>query len=221
MADFERTTAKICNIIDLINGEYIKTEGWNPNYVITNYDKISRANIMGVIVSKENDNTCILDDGTGKIIIRDFNKTINYEIGDLVIVIGKPKKFNEEIFLNAEIVKEIKNKKWIKYRKKELNLRDTLNIEKIEKTEFVDDKKNKIINEIEKEEIEKEINEKPKIISKAETIIYLIEKLDSEEGADMQEVVKQSGFKDCEKIIKNLIEEGEIFQIKPGRLKIL
>ena len=55
----------------------------------------------------------------------------------------------------------------------------------------------------------------------SEKIFMLIKKFDSGSGADMQQVVDQCDLKDGEKTISNLLEAGEIFEIKPGRLKVL
>lgn len=215
MVDYTRNTAKICNVKDLLNGEFIKKEGWDPSYVISNYGKLMRINILGVLVSKNN-NDFVLDDGTGKIIIRDFAKPIEQEIGDLVLVIGKPRLFNEELFVNAEIIKNIKNKKWIDFRKKLLTSRKKQEIEK----------ESNYIEEVEEEKVtEQEFNKKKqeatKEMSNAEKIISLIDKLDLGEGADLQKIISELNIPNIEKLIQNLTEEGEIFQIKPGRLKVM
>ncbi len=216
MANFQRNTASICNIKDLVNGEFIKKEGWDPSYVLTNYGKMFRVNIIGVVVSK-NTNDCLLDDGTNKIILRSFTKNINTEIGDLVRIVGKPRSFNNELFINCELIKKIENKKWVDFRKKELLLRTKQNIVE-KKEEYIHEKKEKVIKEEEYIQEKKEVEKK---LSNAEIIIKLIEQLDSTDGASMEEVISKSNVIDAEKLIKNLMEEGEIFQIKPGKLKVM
>ena len=53
-------------------------------------------------------------------------------------------------------------------------------------------------------------------------IIYnLIKSLDKGDGADIEDVIKESKINNCEDIINNLLREGEIFEIKKGKLKIL
>lgn len=223
---YERSTAKLCKISELITGKYIKNEGWTPNFVITDYGKIKRANIMGIIVN--NDNTsCIIDDGTGKIMVRDFNNTIKTEIGELVVIIGKPRQFGQEMFLNNEIIKRIKNMKWVEFRKKELLSRkkekinipsDYLDVETDVKEEILIKEEN--IFEVPTLEPLVKSNVKTKG-GKAERIIELIEKFDSGDGAHIENVIKESGLDDTETIIKSLTEEGEVFQVKPGRLKVM
>jgi RPA family protein len=231
MADFKRSTAAICNIKDLISGKFIKKEGWDPSYVITEYDKVMRTNILGVIVSKNNAN-CTLDDGTAKIVVRNFISPINAEIGDLVTVIGKPRLFNEELFINAEIIKQLKEKKWVEYRKKVLSYRQKKDFS--QDGDYIDTTNNKInvsknksaVNQektteevIKKDEkIKKEVTE---TIGKAEVIIRLIGELDKGNGANINEIISKSGFDDANKLLQSLMEEGEIFQIKPGQLKVM
>ncbi len=224
---YQRSIAKLCKINELLTGKYIKTEGWDPSYIITDYGKIKRANLMGIMVSKEN-GSCIVDDGTGKIIVRDFNKSINADVGELIIVIGKPRQFGQEVFLNNEIIKKIENKKWVEFRKKQLLSRVK---EKIEiPSDYLDDTKNSKSEIVIKEE---EIFETPKTPSKqislnenkntgkAEKLIELIETLDKGPGANIEDVISTSEIEDAETIIKSLTEEGEIFQVKPGKLKVM
>ena len=215
MADFQRSTATVCTIKDLIKNKFIKKQGWDPSYVLSNYGKIFRINIIGVVVSK-NTNDCLLDDGTGKIILRSFTTSFDSEIGDFVRVIGKPREFNNEIFINCEIIKKIKNKKWIDFRKKELTLRIEQKTEV--KEEYIQEVKEKPMNE--KQFIEKKTLVE-KELTNAEKIINIIEELDSKDGASMDKVISRSNIVDAEKLIKNLMEEGEIFQIKPGKLKVM
>jgi RPA family protein len=214
MAEFERSTAKICTIQELNTGKFIKNEGWEPSYIVTEFGKIMRANIIGVIVSKEN-NTCILDDGSGKVILRSFSGNINTEIGDLVNVIGKPRQFNDDLFLNIEIIKKIKNKKWVDFRKKELSLRQKKEVEIEEDYISLKEDKPETKNQ------EKLIKQETENLGKAEIIIKIIDKLDNGPGADIEEVKKECNFDDVDKIIKSLMEEGDVFQIKPGRLKVM
>ncbi len=216
MANFQRSTAKICNVKDLISNKFIKKEGWDPSYVLSEYGKLMRINIIGVIVSKNN-NDCTFDDGTGKIIVRNFIDNINAKIGDVVTVIGKPRIFNNEVFVNAEIIKPLKNKKWVEYRKKLLTLRETQEIAK-EEENYIDDSKIQEVKEDKQEVIQEHVNEN---ISKAELIIKLIDKLDNGSGASMSEIITKANFEGAEKLIKSLMEEGEIFQIKPGMLKVM
>ena len=54
-----------------------------------------------------------------------------------------------------------------------------------------------------------------------ERIYSLIRQLDDGKGADVEEVLQTSQIKEGEEIIKQLILEGEVFELFPGRLKVL
>jgi len=52
-------------------------------------------------------------------------------------------------------------------------------------------------------------------------LIELIKKLDAGSGADITEVIDQSKISGAEKYITTLLNEGEIFEIRSGKLKVL
>ena len=122
----KRQIAYKVKISDLITGHYVKEEGWEPNYVVTKKGNISRANIIGVIVLTSSEGSApsiTIDDGSGQIIVRNFeNPKIfeNLNLGDPVLIIGRPRDFNG-IYIIPEIIKKIENKKWLDVRKKELD----------------------------------------------------------------------------------------------------
>ena len=107
-SNYKRLVAKKVWVNDIITGEYIKKSGWEPSYFITQYGNISRINIIGFIVSTEQ-NSFILDDGTGNISIRFFDSAPNIELstGDLAIVIGRPRRWNNDTYIVPEIVKKV------------------------------------------------------------------------------------------------------------------
>ena len=191
--------------IDKINkGKYVQEEGWNPNYIETVAgEKISRVNLVGVVVgvdSGEGFNSIIIDDGSGSISVRDFeSKLSNINVGDSILIIGRPREYGSERYVASEIVKKVDNK-WLRVRNLEL------------KNSVVTEKKAPIEETIVKEE--SVLDEMP--IS--EKIIDYIRKNDQGEGIDFEEVV--SKFND-ESSIKSLLNEGELFELKPGRLKVL
>jgi RPA family protein len=201
--NINRQTAYIVTIKDIINSTYIKTEGeWTPNFVKLGNLEISRVNIMGVVISvseEENRSSFVLDDGTGSIQIRIFEQTnLTLEIGDMVMIIGKPREYNNEKFIVPEIIKNINNEQWLELRKKQiLVLKKTLNFETTNKQES-------------KEEV---------IESDSDGIFSLIKKLDKGDGVYIDEIIKENS--NAEKIIQNLLNEGEIFEIKPGKIKLL
>ncbi len=195
----KRQPAIKLKVNDLINGKYKKEEGWKPNYVTTSFGKVSRVNIIAVLISKDPEqNSFLIDDGSASINVKSFEeKNFDVNIGDVVLVIGKPREWNSQKYILPEIVKKIGDKRWVEIRKKELGNRNEAIVE-------------------DKVEIEEEIFESP-----YQKVLDIIKGLDSGEGADYQEVLAKARLLDGEKIITSLLEQGEVFEIRSGRLKIL
>lgn len=221
-------------IKDILEGDYIKEEGWQPNYIITKDGReISRINIIGIVISKDTQ-SAIIDDGSGTITIRSFdeNQPINnLKIGDILLIIGRPREFQDQKYIIPEILKHIKNEKWIELRKIELKEKkgEIRNEERkkkginkkeiIKNPEVTEEKGNHSSKPIE------EINEVKGVENIKETnsdkIYKLIKELDKGDGAEFDVIIIKSNIKEAENIIDNLLKEGEIFQNKPGRLKVL
>lgn len=197
-----RQTAKKCMIKDILEGRYVRREGWEPNYLETNYGKISRVNLMGIIIGSD-EYTLTLDDGSGQISLRSFEETTILKdkfVGDIVLVIGRPRLFNEERFIVPEIIKKIVNPKWIKYRKLEL-------------TNF------KITTKPKNEEQSiPEVKTENNII---DSLIKKISELDKGNGTVIEELFKYFEESKANRTINQLIEQGEIFEIKPGIVKVI
>jgi RPA family protein len=203
MAPIKRETAMICTVNDLLQGSFVRTEGWNPSYFSTDSGNLSRVNIIGVVVSKEPAGGILLDDGSGRILLRSFEENAFTEIdtGDLVLVIGRPRIYNEQKYVLPEIIKKV-NQKWAEYRQLQLELLRK-RVKKVKKAVAVP------------------IKEAALPVNYFQKIIEFIKDLDSGPGADAGEVIKRSGSPDADALIRKLIEEGEIFELKPGKLKIL
>lgn len=198
-----RQTAYIISVNDIKNSQYTKSDGeWDPNYIKVGDLNVSRVNIMGTVVSAESENVSsfTIDDGTGTINARVFDDSIKMpEIGDIIMVIGKPREFNEEKYIVPEIVKKIENEKWLEVRKKYM----------------------KKPQQSEKKEEPKEEEVVEQVVSSEDDVIDLIKQLDNGEGADVDAVIEKSSMENCEKRINMLLSEGEIFEVKPGRVKVL
>ncbi|MBR9692064.1 hypothetical protein GOV06_04730 [Candidatus Woesearchaeota archaeon] len=216
----KRQIACKVRIKKILSGKYIKEEGWTPNYVETDSGKkISRVNIIGIVVSNQEDseigyNSIVIDDGTGKISIRVFedeaDKLKGIEIGDVVLIIGRPREYGTERYLLLEIIKKIEDKRWIEIRKKELGKEDeVVGEEKIEEAGIVQKEENI------KETVEESVVEEASIGDK---IIDYIRENDDGAGVDIEEIIKK--YND-ENAVKELLSEGELFEVRPGRVKVL
>lgn len=211
---FERWPAQIVRISDIQNGDYIKVnEEFSPDYILINNVKVSRANIIAVVINSKADerlSTLTIDDGSGSIDVRDFDGKLGFSAfqpGHIVKVIGKPREFNGEIYLVGEIVRQLKNKRWIELRKLELENSSFASGQKPEEESNVVVEEEIIVEDAHENIIEK--------------IITLIKEIDKGDGADIEEVIGKSKISGAELIISNLTKEGEIFEIRPGRIKVL
>lgn len=228
----QRQTAYIVSAADLLNGEYIKVEGeWEPNYVKVGARNVSRVNLLGTVISvlKEagfNYEQITVDDGTATINIRSFNQPGFMDgvgIGDVVLVIGKLRQYNNDIYIIPEIAKHVDDPKWILVRQLELKL-----LSAKEPGQAVPRKEEKpnetapvlgegVVSESTAAGGKKDDNGE----SPSQRVFNLIKMLDDGGGADYDMVISKSGISGCENIIMTLMEAGEIFELRPGKLKVL
>ena len=196
----KRQVAYKVRIKDILDGDYIKEEGWMPNYIrLIDGTKVSRVNIIGTIVLKtdeQNYRSILIDDGSGKLPVRSFEKYEVFDgvgIGDVVLIIGRPREFGEK-YIVPEVIKKIEDPAWIEVRKAEL---------KKPEVGVSEEKVNGVA------------------VSPADKIFSLIKEADKGAGVDVEDIIKKSNISEAEKIIRTLLEEGEIFELKPGIVKIL
>ncbi|MFH1439003.1 MAG: hypothetical protein ABIG89_00420 [Candidatus Woesearchaeota archaeon] len=225
---YERWPACILKLSDISRGEYVKVnEDFSPDHIVVDNKKVSRVNVIGIVIDRElNDRfkTLNIDDGSSSITLRDFDNKNNFDefnIGEIVKVIAKPRMFNEQIYLVVEIIKKLKDRKWIELRRIQLEKTSEHIVTEPEKTR----KSNSVCNNKETNIIgtEEIIIDEPESTheNKIEKLISIIKNLDKSDGAEIEDVIAESKLDNCEDIIKNLIKEGEVFEIRPGRIKVL
>lgn len=161
-------------IADLLSGNIIQMQDQPTGISLPSGQTAYRVRLYGTVVST---NELVIDDGTGSILIRTFDKPFNLNIGDPVLVIGRPRSYNGTIYLAGDIAKKT-DPKWMELIKKQHPYREK------------------------------------------KDAITLVRELDSGEGASYDEVVKRLGEKGEETVV-HLLTIGEIFETKPGRLKVL
>lgn len=204
----KRQTAYKVRVKDILNSKYIKTEGFAPNYLEINGKEISRTNLIGVIVEKLNLNnyqTLSIDDGTGKISARTFENDVLLDktaVGDIVLIIGKPREFSSEKYLLIETIKKI-NPIWAKVRNLELQKNISYNGNSSSNENSGNNNSIAVVD-----------------LTPTNQIIQLIKELDTGVGVSI-ETLSSKKIKDVDKIVDILLKEGDIFEIKPGKLKVL
>ena len=221
-SNYQRSPSTQLTIQDILGGEYIQDESNTTNHLLTtDKKKVVYANLIGNILRKEVVGTITnfwVDDGTGQIILRffeDHKKARELKVGDIVLVIGKPRVYNDEKYISPEIVSKV-DPLWLKIRSLKLPIKETKKtIVPISQT--LPDTSEKLEQE---EEIVDEEKDKKELLP-MEKIARLIKELDRGQGALIESVLEQSPLTDTEQILKRMLENGEIFQNSPGKVKVL
>ena len=210
----KRQVAYVVRIADIINNRYIKEEGWLPNYIAVGNKKVSRVNLLGVIVSKEMQEAevvsqnFVLDDGTGRVSLRFFEPATIMDVGDMVVVIGRPREFGAERYVVPEIIKKISDSRWVEFRKLELAAeKHTSPKEEIKKPGD--------------EELLVETEDFVEDTSPMTQIINIIRQLDKGNGVEFEDISAKSSDPNVDNLVSKLLEQGDIFEVKPGRYKVL
>lgn len=191
-----------------------------------------------------------LDDGTGNIRVKAFADSThllqNLQLGDSIIIIGVLRFYNDELYIMPEIIKNL-DPKWLVARKLELeqdygdlynNMKSYGNLEngyslessgqtsapkqyEIEKTDISQTTGSQ--EEIVVEKISTEKNTQEALPSLREKIIENIRNSEADGGLDIDKLIMN--MKDpvdlINKGVTELLEEGSIYEPKPGRLRIL
>lgn len=226
---FIRQIAYKCWISDLVSGTFVKEQGeFDSNYIEIAGNKVSRVNLIGNVIMKYDNSekrfsTLTIDDGSGAIKLKmwgdDVSFVENTNVGDIILIIGRVREYNSEIYLTPEIVKLISDPSWELVRRLELTrlYGEPRHIATEEKAIVVENNNGTLQEQliIETESIGAE--------SPRQKILSSIEKLAGESGADVVEVINSSKLDENEAniVLQELLLEGEIFEPKPGRLKLV
>ncbi len=168
--------------------------------------KIIRVNIIGNIIDKyesEGEKKYIfftLDDGSGQIKLKSFgddaNKFKDLMQGQTVLVIGVLRNFNNETYISPEIVRE-QNPKYLLIRKLEREKERSDNIQPVAREQ---------------------------IIAIKDKILDIIKNSEKDGGVEMDSIIMNLRDVSPDIInqeIKKLLEEGIIFEPRPGKIRWL
>lgn len=224
MADGEsarRQVAFKARVADIVNNRYVKEDGWLPNYIAVGDLKISRVNILGVIVSKDLQEAdvvsqnFILDDGTGRIALKFFEPAKPLDVGDIVTVIGRPREFGADRYIVPEIIKKVSDSQWVEVRK--LELASMKHLQKRAKETKPEAQK----SPVEEEDLSVETEDFVEDANPMSDVLDIIRQLDKGDGVGFEDISAKSRKDNVEGIIGRLLEHGDIFEIRPGRYKVL
>lgn len=202
---FKRNIAYKFRIGDLLIGKPIM-EGDRFQFLELGDKKIVRVNVIGNIVDKFNSEgeskfaTVTLDDGSGQIKLKTFgDDTAKFEKinqGQTVLVIGVLRNWNNETYISPEIIKE-QDPKYLLVRKLEIEKEKAASAPPVQREQMgaIKDK-----------------------------ILEVIKGAEGEGGVDMDNVIMKLRDTSPEIInqeVKKLLEEGIIFEPRPGRVRWL
>jgi len=208
MADqYKRNIAYKFRIGDLLLGKPI-FDNEKFIYLELGGKKISRVNVVGNIVDKyesEGEKKYLfltLDDGSGQIKLKVFGEEDTTKFkevtqGETCVVIGVIRNWNNETYIQPEIISE-KDPKYLLVRKLELEKSRKKNTPKIE--------------------------DKKQVQAIKDQILEKIKNAEEDGGIDTEKIILELRDIPTETIneeIKHLLEEGIIFEPRPGRLRYL
>ncbi|MEE8401710.1 MAG: OB-fold nucleic acid binding domain-containing protein [Candidatus Hydrothermarchaeaceae archaeon] len=195
-------------IKDITSGKFKKEGSEWESYLLTPLnEKAARVRVLATVVSKfVSDNgkyaNISLDDATDTITSRAFDDSVKLiestKEGDIVDVIGRVKEYKDEKYISAESVSQIVDPNWELVRKLELAL------------------KIKELGGATSSTGEEDSSKNPKLI-----VIRHIEEFDNGDGVKYVRLLNETGFNDekLEKILTELMEEGDIYEPKIGKFK--
>src|SRR3989344_2985801 len=117
MEQISRLVAHKLWLGELKEEKFVQRSGeFESNYIALNNKQVTRVNIVANVVNKfENEDKSYIgitmDDSSAQIRLKTWREDTrileNISIGDIVLIIGKIKKYNEEIYILPEIVKKV------------------------------------------------------------------------------------------------------------------
>ena len=202
---YKRNVAYKLRIGDILLGKPI-IDNERFSFLELNNQKIIRVNVIGNIIDKyESDGErkyifFTLDDGSGQIKLKcfgdDAGKFRNVSQGQTVLVVGVLRNFNNETYISPEIIKE-QDTKYLLIRKLEL-----------------EKEKNKTVKPLGREQI----------VAVKDKILDIIKNSEKDGGIEMDKIIMDLRDISSEVInseVKRLLEEGIIFEPRPGKIRWL
>ncbi len=225
-------------VSQLTNGSFTHTQGeFVPNYIDVNGKQISRVNIIATVtdiyVNEDSSYASVtVDDNSGVIRIKSFKEDTQIlaplKGGDNVMIVGRVRDYQGEIYLSPEIVKKQDNLNWEVARKFELlklygKPSDQQKQTPVQQDVNLNQNNNQQpgINQQQLEQ-QKTTPKNPIIEEKRQKIISIISTND-ESGCDLLKIKTETNIEEfeAENIIKALLLEGEIYENKPGYYKVI
>lgn len=196
----KRNVAYKIRIGDILKGKPVSEEA-KFLFLDLNGKKVVRVNILANCVDKfiqEGEKkyaSLTLDDASGQIKVKAFGEDIEFlkkvSQGDTLQLIGNIREWNQELYILPEVIKSV-DPRWLLVRKLEIQ----------RSKEDIPDEKTSTLRD---------------------KIMKLIRSSEENGGVEMEKIImdteaKENSVKD---IIKRLLEEGLIYEPRPGRIRWL
>ncbi|MFB6202993.1 MAG: OB-fold nucleic acid binding domain-containing protein [Candidatus Nanohaloarchaea archaeon] len=248
MPQQKRQTAKLTDTGELNSGKYFQKEGFEPNYLLTpDGRRLSRARLVATVVDRftnedETYGSLTLDDGKDTVQVKFFNelqKMEDFEVGDIIEVVGKVREYQGQIYLDGEILKKRGIKKELLHRlQKKKNaeewesIRET--VEQLKESgkdqEEIEKEMAGKLDEMEVDSLLQSFGEDFGSDGSSEDrenlekkVLDAVERLDEGEGADYSEIVDELDEPEdaLEDTINQLLSDGTCYEPQPGKIKKL
>ncbi|NIO22498.1 MAG: hypothetical protein GTN38_00540 [Candidatus Aenigmarchaeota archaeon] len=235
----ERQTARKVRVWDVMNGSFVKREGFEPSFVLTQQgEEISRARMLGTVVSRfvaddGNYASVTIDDGSDTIRLKVFKTAKpldSLEIGDVVDVVGKVREYEGEIYVIPEVVRKAKpnfellrrleivyKARGIKKAKEAVEKNKDKNPEDLKKELMGKGLKREWIELFLGKEGKEERGKEKKVLKN--DILKIIE--DSKDGIVYSELMKkvEAEETEIESAIDELLNDGICYEPSPGKIR--
>jgi RPA family protein len=190
---------------------YVQGEGWAQNYLLPPDNRqLALVNVVAVVIYKQREGkktNINIDDGSGKKILLCFEEMKQLTAltpGDAMLVIGRVREYNNEKYISPMILRSV-NQHWLRVRALELQN------EQNEQQEYSSEQP---------KEMEEEHRDDEEMIPTLK-LLKMVEHLDKGDGVPVDEILDRSPLNNTEELIRKMIENGELFQNQPGRVKVL
>jgi RPA family protein len=248
MPQQKRQTAKLTNARELNSGKYFQKEGFEPNYLLTEDGRrLSRARLVATVVDTfqnedETYGSLTLDDGSDTVQVKFFNelkKMEDFEIGDIIEVVGKVREYQGQKYLDGEILtkREVKDELLHElHLKKNMEeweqIRETVKQLK-ESGKSQEEIENEMAGKLDEMEVDSllqsfgedfggDVSEE-EMENLEKDVLDAVEKLDEGDGADYSDIVDEIDEPEdkLEDTINQLLSDGTCYEPQPGKIKKL
>jgi RPA family protein len=238
-----RSTAYKLKIEDLVKGQYVRSAEGEPSRLVSLWgQEILRAHFIATVVDKfiRDDNSYAvlrLDDGSETIRAKAWREDVEhmaeFEVGDLVEVIGGVREYEGEIHLVPDVLKRVEDPNWELVRELEiLHARKKLVAQGKRPKPGLETKPKVMEAEPPEGEPEQGMGvieklEEPPLPEVADDLkkkaLLAIEKFDGEGGISVTDLAVELDISqgEAEDVLRVLINEDQIFEPKAGKFKHL